>query len=142
MSEINEKKLPSNSHLFGLDGIRALSIVLVLASHVGNFNFGPNKISSAANHYGGFGVEIFFVLSGFLITWLLIREEGKNGKIDYRAFYIRRAMRILPPAYAYLLVIGIVGIIGTITISVTEILSAAFFFRNWHVDRSLLVAFH
>ncbi|MCD8533741.1 MAG: acyltransferase [Verrucomicrobia bacterium] len=126
------------AHLHGLDGIRAMSIILVLASHICHFNFGPNQWSQAANKYGAFGVEIFFVLSGFLITWLLIREERKIGRIDYRAFYIRRAIRILPPAYFYLLVVGILAMSGILTATLNEFFAGAFFYRNWAPEGSTL----
>lgn len=76
-----------------LDGMRALAILLVLASHVGLQDVVP----------GRFGVTLFFFLSGFLITTLLRRElEAKDG-IDFGRFYLRRAVRILPPLYLTML---------------------------------------
>jgi peptidoglycan/LPS O-acetylase OafA/YrhL len=68
-----------------LDGVRAVAILAVLASHLGLL---PG---------GWLGVDLFFVLSGFLITSLLIHEQRSAGGIDLRAFYVRRALRILPP---------------------------------------------
>ena len=67
-------------------------------------------------HYfsGGLGVGIFFVLSGFLITILFLREEMALGRISLGAFYIRRAFRILPP---YFLTIGVYLLVGTNTIA-------------------------
>src|SRR5579871_2509992 len=87
---MEQKRLP------GLDGIRAISIGLVLAFHVTE-SAGWNSFRA-----GSFGVEIFFVLSGFLITWLLCCEDNRYGSISLRTFYARRALRILPPALAYL----------------------------------------
>lgn len=55
-------------------------------------------------YLGGLGVKFFFVLSGFLITWLLLREQTESGLVNLRAFYWRRAFRILPVYYAFLLV--------------------------------------
>lgn len=55
--------------------------------------------------YATFGVTVFFVVSGFLITTLLLREKDKNGSISLRDFYVRRAFRILPPAYFFLLIV-------------------------------------
>jgi peptidoglycan/LPS O-acetylase OafA/YrhL len=81
----------------GLDGIRALSIIAVLLYHGG--------VSWAA---GGFlGVEAFFVLSGFLITSLLIGEWRRHGTIALRRFWGRRARRLLPALLCLVSVIGI-----------------------------------
>ena len=69
-----------------LDGVRAIAVALVLAHHGGIPGMG-----------GGFlGVDIFFVLSGFLITSLLIDELGRTGRIALGEFWIRRARRLLP----------------------------------------------
>ena len=76
-----------------LDGVRAVSIGLVFCGHVG-FDFVP----------GGFGVTVFFVLSGFLITTLLRLEYEGNGAISLRAFYVRRMFRIWPAFYALLVI--------------------------------------
>lgn len=73
-----------------LDGLRAFSVLFVMYEHV-------TVLHSPLNHFHGWlGVDIFFVLSGFLITGLLAREERITGRIDMVAFYIRRAFRILP----------------------------------------------
>lgn len=72
-----------------LDGFRALAILIVVLSHAGLGKFVP----------GGFGVTIFFFLSGYLITSLLRVEAANTGKIDIGAFYVRRTVRIFPPLY-------------------------------------------
>ena len=84
------------NHFKGLDGLRALSAFMVISYHIeGEFlQFLDGKS----------GVSIFFVLSGYLITTLLIREEQKHGDISLKAFYIRRTFRIFP---IYYVVIGI-----------------------------------
>lgn len=74
-------------HIASLDGIRAISILIVFASHVGYGHLVP----------GGFGVTIFFFLSGYLITALLTREYDLHGKISLSAFYGRRVIRLAPP---------------------------------------------
>lgn len=90
-----------------LDGLRAVSILLVFTAHPASQEFWPLI-------HGANGVTIFFVLSGFLITTLLLREEGKNGGVDLRAFYIRRAFRIYPVFFAalvfYCLLILVLGV--------------------------------
>jgi peptidoglycan/LPS O-acetylase OafA/YrhL len=80
--EARMRQIPS------LDGIRGLSFMLVFAAHAG-VGISP----------GDFGVTTFFFLSGFLITTLLRVEFAKNGSINIRNFWLRRALRILPPLY-------------------------------------------
>jgi peptidoglycan/LPS O-acetylase OafA/YrhL len=77
-----------------LDGIRAIAVFLVLFYHLGNeqaLPFFP----------GPLGVLGFFVLSGFLITWLLLKEQEKTGSISLKGFYRRRALRIFPAFYVF-----------------------------------------
>lgn len=76
----------TGGRLAGLDGLRAIAIVAVLVFHV-----------RAETLPGGYlGVDVFFVVSGFLITTLLLREIAATGKIQLRAFWLRRARRLLP----------------------------------------------
>ena len=76
-------------YLPGLDGMRALAVVAVMIYHTNN-GWLP----------GGFiGVEVFFVISGYLITLLLIGEHEKTGRIDLKQFWLRRARRLLPALF-------------------------------------------
>lgn len=79
-------------HLPALDGIRMVAVMSVLVGH------------SYVNVPAGLGVSAFFVLSGFLITWLLLGEVDETGTVSIRQFYVRRTLRIFPAYYAYLLV--------------------------------------
>jgi peptidoglycan/LPS O-acetylase OafA/YrhL len=79
-------------HLPSLDGIRAISFLVVFAAHAGLDAIVP----------GGFGVTVFFFLSGYLITTLLRMEHDAKGTVSLRGFYLRRALRILPPFYLVL----------------------------------------
>ncbi len=83
-----------------LDGIRAIAVVLVILTHAG---------LPIANDGGTTGVTAFFVLSGYLITRLLMAEHDATGRIDLRAFYLRRVLRLGP---ALLLLIAFVGFVG------------------------------
>ena len=77
---------PTRGQLPGLDGLRGLAVAAVVLFHLD-----PRWLP------GGFlGVDMFFVLSGFLITTLLVREYRWTGGIDLRAFWVRRARRLLP----------------------------------------------
>ena len=88
------KALP---YLPGLDGIRAVAVTAVLLFHL------PARLLP-----GGFlGVDVFFVLSGFLITTLLLGELEATGGLRFGQFYLRRARRLLPALFAVLLVSGI-----------------------------------
>ena len=94
-----------------LDGLRALSIFLVVALHTIQRYSAHHDVATV--WYGIFnsstGVLIFFVISGYLITRLLLNDHRKRGSISLRGFYFRRAMRILPPLYAYVAVLLILG---------------------------------
>src|SRR5438093_1585780 len=74
-----------------LDGVRGIAIAIVVAFHA----FGWPAA-------GTLGVDLFFVLSGFLITTLLLEEHARSGRIGIRAFYLRRARRLLPALFALL----------------------------------------
>jgi len=79
---------------------------------------------------GGYGVFIFFEISGFLITSLLLKEYEKRGSISLTGFYIRRVFRILPPLYVYIGVVVALAAAGFFRLTVLDVASAAFFFRN------------
>lgn len=89
------------SYFGALDGLRALSILLVLLHHTDRFTeSGPLAV---LQENGRYGVGFFFVISGFLICSLFLREERMTGGIDLWKFYGRRALRLLPLYYAVLL---------------------------------------
>jgi hypothetical protein len=82
-----------------IEGLRGLSVALVVAYHATTLSNSPFQLN------GGFiGVDVFFVLSGFLLTGLLLREHEREGRISFSAFYARRIRRILPAAMVTLLV--------------------------------------
>ncbi|MDP9011816.1 MAG: acyltransferase [Pseudomonadota bacterium] len=82
----------SARHIPSLDGLRAISFLLVFVAHCGLDRYVP----------GGFGVTIFFFLSGFLITTLMRAEFQEHAAVNFRHFWLRRAFRILPPFYIVL----------------------------------------
>ena len=96
---------PPDATIRGLDGIRGLAIVLVVLWHCASrTNFPPARMGLLQPIVlGGWsGVDLFFGLSGFLITKLILDEERATGALDLRGFYIRRALRILPAYYLVL----------------------------------------
>lgn len=88
----------STRHFGGLDGLRALSVIAVIWQHTSGQ---PGPWISSQGH---FGVDLFFAISGVLITTLLLRERDRNGRISLRSFYIRRVGRIFPLYYTVLAV--------------------------------------
>jgi len=107
-----------------LDGLRAVAVVAVLVSHT---------VPAAA---GGFlGVDIFFVLSGFLITSLLLAERAGTGRVDLVAFYRRRAARLMP-AYLAMLLLAVPIMIGPLAGTMSwpvprAVLATTFYGANW-----------
>ncbi len=88
-----------------LDGLRAIAILAVLWHHHANNAVPGWKITSR----GFLGVDLFFTISGFLIVTLLLRERSRRGTFSLRDFYVRRFLRIFPPYYLVLLLVGAVA---------------------------------
>ena len=110
----------------GLDGLRALAVVAVLLYHAG-----------LATVPGGFlGVEVFFVISGYLITALLVTEWHRRGRIDLAAFWMRRARRLLPALYLVVLATlayAVVFLPGEVAGLRGDAISAFGYFTNWYL---------
>ena len=121
-----------------IDGLRALSILMVLLGH-GMETMPPaltNNYFFAVIGNSGVGVNIFFVISGYLITKLLMIEKDKKGEVSLKHFYLRRAFRIFPLFYLYLLVILALKIWA-----IPDIVNSyrAFFFAGAFLWNSILV---
>jgi peptidoglycan/LPS O-acetylase OafA/YrhL len=114
-----------------LDGWRAVSVIGVIMFHgrVGFFTeYGlGNKIAVR----GSLGVPIFFAISGFLITSLLLEELAQTGNISLRRFYIRRCFRILPAYYAALAGICVAGLFAGLAVNYGDLPSCLLFYRNY-----------
>jgi peptidoglycan/LPS O-acetylase OafA/YrhL len=105
----------------GLDGVRAISILIVMLSHSGLENVFP----------GVFGVTIFFFLSGFLITNLLLDEYSRSGTIHIGNFYVRRFLRLYPTLVAYVAsVVVVLALVGK-SVDGIGIAGALFYFANY-----------
>ncbi len=127
-----------------LNGLRAFSIFFVLFHHLGLRN---NIFAGTAGvpwleqftvfiRDGQLGVNVFFVISGFLITSLLLNEEAETGKISLKNFYIRRTLRIFPAYYFLLLVYFVLQRFGVISISDASWITAITYtkYTNWYTD--------
>jgi peptidoglycan/LPS O-acetylase OafA/YrhL len=101
-----------------LDGLRAVAVTCVLAFHATGY---PRA--------GWIGVDLFFVLSGFLITTLLLEELGSRGRVSLPAFYRRRALRLFPALFVMLAVVGVVTVAQSR--SVVGVTAGALYFANF-----------
>ena len=115
-----------------LDGWRAIAILSVMMHHLGMAFYSSESVYFAHSKtvVGAFGVDIFFGLSGLLITKLLLEEWRSTGAVSLRGFYIRRGFRILPPYLVFLLGVTIAGLWA----SGREAAGALLFFRNYVPD--------
>ena len=124
----------SSRRIPSLDGVRAISILLVLYSHWGLTDAVPFLHRLPARqfaYFGSLGVSIFFVISGFLITALLMAEKEKSATVSLKNFYIRRVLRIFPAYYVYLFVILVLTVTGTIAVSSRDLVWSALYIRDY-----------
>src|ERR1700733_2824360 len=120
------------NYIPSLNGLRALSITIVIFFHLMAANtFGALQIPFPFSIFcdGNFGVNVFFVISGFLITTLLIAEEKEQGTINIGDFYIRRIFRIFPPYYFVLFVYLILELYSALHFSRQSWLSSIFYYK-------------
>ena len=122
-----------SGYIPSLDGWRTIAILGVIVAHSLR-GFSDTSLSAMAPsivQLGQSGVSVFFGLSGFLISMRLLEEHHAVGSISLMGFYVRRGFRILPPALAYLMVIGCLGWISMLAVSPREWISSLLFARNY-----------
>lgn len=136
---------PERFHHPELDGLRFCAFFAVFVHHALQMQASwwagqgvPEALVPwimAAVLAGGFGVDFFFCLSAYLITELLLREHRAYGSVDFRAFFVRRALRIWPLYYVFVaLSAGVLpGLLPLPELSQQELLSFVFFFANWEM---------
>jgi peptidoglycan/LPS O-acetylase OafA/YrhL len=112
-------------HVRSLDGLRGVAVLAVVLYH-----FTPGIA------LGGFlGVDVFFVLSGFLITSLLVAERNQSRRIRLRQFWIRRARRLLPALFLVLIAVGVYALVFAAPIEAARVrgdgIASLFYFANW-----------
>jgi len=128
----------------GINGLRAISISFVICYHLALQTAAFNNLIKIewlrpVLYFimdGQLGVNVFFVVSGFLITSLLMREEARTQAVSLKDFYIRRALRIFPAYYFLLLVYVVLQLFNLVQISPSSWLTAITFTKyfNWHQD--------
>jgi peptidoglycan/LPS O-acetylase OafA/YrhL len=123
-----------------LDGLRAISIGLVVLAHlVGTRSFPLTLTSGYLLALGELGVHVFFVISGFLITRLLLEELAGTGRISLAEFYFRRTMRIFPAYYAFLLAVFALAAFGVVKLGPRDMIHALTYTSNYYSARSWYV---
>ena len=111
---------PSYDYMPALDGLRAVSVVLVVLSHFGLRRYVP----------GGFGVTAFFFISGFLITRQVLAEQSVKGQLDLGQFYIRRLLRLYPALLVMLACAATIGIALGARITGGQVAAGIFYYTN------------
>ena len=105
----------ASPRLAGLDGLRVVAAFLVVFAHAG-----------FERVLAGAGVLAFFVLSGFLITRLMIAEDARAGRVSISQFYLRRSFRIFPAFYAYFVLVAVVKVVKHAPLHLAQTISAFF----------------
>ncbi|MFD2966740.1 acyltransferase family protein [Sphingobacterium bambusae] len=111
-----------NRNIKQLDGIRGLSILIVFFSHLGLGHLVP----------GGFGVTVFFFISGFLISKLLIYEFEQSKTLNFKNFYIRRAFRLYPALLFFSSLVILLLIFHDVRLIPSQIVAALMYFENYY----------
>ncbi len=125
VTETTAASAPENLYVGGLDGLRAIAVVAVIVYH-----FSPSLLPA-----GFLGVDVFFVVSGFLISRLVVREIGRSGSVSLGAFWARRARRLLPALATVTVVVLSVGAVKLSSVELHDIraqaLGTLFYCANW-----------
>ena len=122
-------------YIKGFDGLRAISILFVLLTHLGFYGWIQSKgiastrVITLVN--GTTGVNIFFAISGFLITTILLNEKNASGRINFKNFFARRFLRLLPTLLLFYLVIFILMMFGFIDKTYIGFLISFFYLYNF-----------
>lgn len=134
-SEPDRPRKTAPRRLSSLDGLRAISIALVVMGHLSGTR-GLGSLDLRIGDYAHLGVIVFCVISGFLITTLLISEHDTNGRVSLKLFYARRSLRIFPAAYTYLAAVSLLSLWGIIHLKAPDLWHAITFTVNYEPGRS------
>jgi peptidoglycan/LPS O-acetylase OafA/YrhL len=122
-----------NKRIQSLDGLRAIAICAVIAGHLyGTIAVPPPIVENISR----LGVVVFFVISGFLITGLLLAEQNSTGTVSLRGFYFRRVIRIVPAFLVFVFAMVAANQLGRVALSSRDIVGALTWTVNYMPDRS------
>lgn len=131
------------NYIRGFDALRAISVTLVILAHLGLYHWLPEndyiRLRLWPLFSGETGVQIFFTLSGFLITRILLTEIRHTGRIRFKNFYVRRFLRLLPPVVILYAVLGLLMALDLIKSNPGGIAYSLFYIYNF-IPRSLYSA--
>ncbi len=128
-----QNQLLINGRIPSLDGYRAISILFVILSHLALNTKLPYPLNDLLRtwNFGQLGVRIFFVISGFIITYLLLTEKQRYGRVRLKAFYFRRLLRIFPGFYTFFFFVLAFNYFDNLKIPYQNFLSSGLFFQNF-----------
>ena len=123
------------SYIKGYDGLRAFSIILVVLNHMGMDEWWPQTDFFNTRFFqlfsGNAGVNVFFTLSGFLISMILINELNVSGVVKFKNFFIRRFIRLLPPLVLFYFVVFILMFTGQLNPEYKGLLISMMYLYNF-----------
>lgn len=123
------------TYIKGFDGLRCISIVLVVITHLGIAELIPSGSYWRENFFyffsGAAGVNIFFAISGFLITTLLLQEQKRYGSVDFKRFFARRFLRLLPPIIPFYLALFLFMKMGYVRETYIGLAASLFYLFNF-----------
>jgi peptidoglycan/LPS O-acetylase OafA/YrhL len=132
---VSLKSPTRNSRLPSLDGLRAISIALVLLGHLSGTR-GFVRLNLGVGDYAHLGVVVFFVISGFLITRLMLSEDAAKGRVSLRLFYARRTLRLFPASYTFIACVCLLWWAGVAHLQARDIWHAVTYTVNYLPGRS------
>ena len=134
-SALPRRKSAKTDHLPSLDGLRAISISLVLLGHLARTR-GFVNVDLGIGDYSHLAVVVFFVISGFLITRLMLQEHARNGQVSLKRFYARRTLRLFPALYAYIACVCLLWLAGVVHLHGRDIWHAVTYTVNFLPERA------
>ncbi len=122
------------SYLPNFDGWRAIAVGLVIVNHTSYWLNPTGRGTKSLFLFlarGAYGVQLFFAISGYLITSRLLDDVNHSGRINYKAFYLRRAFRILPPVFLFLGTLALLKQFGFVEATNRDFVASLLFYRNF-----------
>ena len=123
--------MESQKYIKTLDGWRAIAIIAVILSHLKETVSAPESPLFQIFAAGMHGVDLFFAISGYIISTKLFSELDAHRTLEFKSFYIRRFFRLIPATLTYITFLGLLAAAGFIKISLQEVLATLFFWRNY-----------